>query len=311
MKYRKLLSLDVSILSLGASPFGGVFGDVEESSCINCVHAALDRGINYIDVAPYYGNTRAEAILGKALRGVPRDRYLLSTKAGRITDSHFDFSSGHLKRSVEQSLRRLGTDFVDILYLHDIEFAHPKQIFEEAIPCAIRLRDEGKVRFVGVSGYPLSVLERTLDSSDIEVVLSYCHYTIIDNSLSNLVPKVKAKGVGLVNASPLGMGLLTEVGPPSWHPADKRLRTVCKTGSDYCIRHGTSIAKIALQFSVSNEDVPTTLIGAASPETIMQNIKWIEEPLDEEMLRELKGLFSDVEGITWGSGNEEDWRDVG
>ncbi|WP_308727036.1 aldo/keto reductase [Alicyclobacillus acidocaldarius] len=193
MKYRKLLSLDVSILGLGASPFGGVFGGVEESSCIKCVYAALDGGINYIDVAPYYGNTRAETILGKALRGVPRDRYVLSTKAGRISESHFDFSAGHLKRSVEQSLRRLGTDYVDILYIHDIEFAHPQQIFEEAIPCAMRLRDEGKVRFVGVSGYPLTVLERTLDNSDIEIVLSYCHYTLIDNSLLGLIPKVKPR----------------------------------------------------------------------------------------------------------------------
>ncbi|WP_308727040.1 aldo/keto reductase [Alicyclobacillus acidocaldarius] len=107
------------------------------------------------------------------------------------------------------------------------------------------------------------------------------------------------------------MGLLTEVGPPSWHPAENRLRTVCKTASDYCIRHGTSIAKIALQFSVSNEDIPTTLIGAATPETIMQNIKWIEEPLDGELLGEMKSLLSDVQGITWSSGNEEEWSSMG
>src|SRR3954447_9657004 len=145
MRMRELgrTGLKVSAVSYGASPLGGVFGDVDEEAGIACVHRALDLGINLIDVSPYYGITRAETVLGRALRGGRRDRVILCTKAGRISDTEFDFSAAHVTRSLEDSLRRLGTDYVDVLQAHDIEFADDfEQVFTETAEALDRLKQQ-------------------------------------------------------------------------------------------------------------------------------------------------------------------------
>src|SRR5699024_1016997 len=120
--------LKVSALSYGASSLGSVFRDINEAEGIKTVHTAIDNGINLIDVSPYYGLTKAETVLGKALKTVPRDKYILSTKAGRIAENEFDFSQKRIFQSLEDSLKRLGTDDVDILLLHDIEFGSYRQV---------------------------------------------------------------------------------------------------------------------------------------------------------------------------------------
>src|SRR4051794_34498287 len=149
MKYRKLgqTGLEASILSFGASSLGSVFRDIDENEGIKTVHTAIDHGINLIDVSPYYGLTKAETVLGKAISEIPRDKFILSTKAGRYGENQFDFSKPRIIASIDESLTRLKTDYVDILLLHDIEFGSLDQIMEEGIPALQQLKKQGKIRF--------------------------------------------------------------------------------------------------------------------------------------------------------------------
>ncbi|MGO4109846.1 aldo/keto reductase [Paenibacillus sp. YAF4_2] len=304
MQYRKLgkTDLDVSVLSFGASSLGSVFRETDESESIRTVHAALDSGINFIDVSPYYGLTKAEAVLGKAIKTVPRDRFYLSTKAGRYGADSFDFSSGKITASVEESLRRLNTDYLDILFLHDIEFVEPQVIYEEAIPALQRLKAEGKIRHTGICGLPLSLFEEFLPKVEIDAIISYCHYSLNDTTLERLLPLLEKHRIGLVNASPLSMGLLSTRGTPEWHPASPEVKAVCKRAADYCAEQGEDIAKLAVQFSTMNSRIPTTLVSTANPSNIVNNARWVDESIHSELLTEVRGILEPVFDRTWESG---------
>ncbi|CAM3230240.1 aldo/keto reductase [Paenibacillus lupini] len=304
MQYRKLgkTDLDVSVLSFGASSLGSVFRETDESESIRTVHAALDSGINFIDVSPYYGLTKAEAVLGKAIKTVPRDRFYLSSKAGRYGAESFDFSSGKITASVDESLRRLNTDYLDILFLHDIEFVEPQVIYEEAIPALQRLKAEGKIRHTGICGLPLNLFEEFLPKVEIDAIISYCHYSLNDTTLERLLPLLEKHRIGLVNASPLSMGLLSTRGTPEWHPASSEVKAVCKRAADYCAEQGGDIAKLAVQFSTMNSRIPTTLVSTANPSNIENNARWVDESINLELLTEVRGILEPVFDRTWESG---------
>ena len=148
MKYREIggTGMKVSQLSFGASSLGGVFHDIDENRAIEAVHAAVDGGMNFIDVSPYYGHYRAETVLGKALRGIGRDRYYLSTKVGRYGKdgvNTWDYSARRAKESVYESMERLGIDHIDLINVHDIEFADLHQVAGETLPALVELREQG------------------------------------------------------------------------------------------------------------------------------------------------------------------------
>lgn len=307
MKYRKLgkTGLDVSVLSFGASSLGSVFRETDESESVRTVHTAVDMGINLLDVSPYYGLTKAETVLGKAIAEIPRDRFYLTTKAGRYGADEFDFSEQRIVRSVEESLRRLNTDYIDILYLHDIEFVPFEQVAEGAYDALDKLKRQGKIRFSGVSGLPLAVFEKSLAYRDVDSVLSYCHYSLNDTSLLDILPLLEEKQVGLVNASPLSMGLLSTRPVADWHPADAELAAACKKAAEHCAARGTDIAKLAVQYSTANERIPTTLVSTANPDNIRRNIEWAGEAMDEELLGEVLEILAPVHNRTWVSGMPE------
>ncbi|CAM3717021.1 aldo/keto reductase [Marinicrinis lubricantis] len=307
MKYRTLgkTGLEVSALSFGASSLGSVFREVNEAECIQTVNTALDLGINFIDVSPYYGLTKAETMLGKAIRNIPRDRFYLSTKAGRYGADEFDFSKTRIIRSLDESLKRLHTDYVDILFLHDIEFVPAEIILEEALPALDQLKQEGKIRFKGISGLPLQLFETFVPKVELDAIISYCHYSLNDTSLLDLLPLLEEKNIGLVNASPLSMGLLSTREAADWHPAPEEVKRVCKQAADYCTSRGEDIAKLAVQFSTSNERIPTTLVSTANPDNIRKNIGWLEEEMNTELLEEVIDLLKPVLNKTWSSGRPE------
>ena len=309
MKYRKLgkTGLDVPVLSYGASSLGSVFRNIDEEEGIKTVHTAVEYGMNLIDVSPYYGLTKAETVLGKALKDIPREKFILSTKTGRYGEHEFDFSKNKVVTSVEESLNRLQTDYVDILLLHDIEFASFEQIVEESIPALKQLKKEGKIRFFGVSGLPLSIFEKVLNETDLDVILSYCHYSLNDNSLLDIVPLLEKNQVGLMNASPLSMGLLSNRSVPEWHPASQEIKDVCSKAAYFCKQHGEDISKLAIQYSVANEKVPTTLVSTASVENVKKNIEWANHPIDLEFLKEVLAILVPIHNKTWSSGRSEDW----
>ncbi|MEK5466364.1 aldo/keto reductase [Paenibacillus sp. FSL R7-0210] len=311
MKYRKLgnTGLDVSALSFGASSLGSVFREVPKDEAILTVHTAIDLGINLIDVSPYYGLMKAETVLGEALQTVPRDKYILSTKAGRYSEGEFDFSRERIIRSAEESMARLGTDYLDILLLHDVEFGSLTQVMEEGIPALEELKQAGKIRYFGVSGLPLSVFEKVLPQTKLDVILSYCHYSLNDTTLLRLLPLLEESGTGLMNASPISMGLLSNRKVPDWHPAGAEIQAACQRAAEYCRDKGEDIAKLAVQFSTANEQIPTTLVSTATPANIRNNIKWTEEPMDEQLLAEVRDILKPIDGATWPSGRAE-WNEA-
>ncbi|KAL5988370.1 hypothetical protein ACLOJK_036134 [Asimina triloba] len=305
-------ALTLSCVGFGASPLGNVFGDVSDSEAIASVHLAFRLGINYFDSSPYYGATLSETMLGKALRslGAPREQFVVSTKCGRYREG-FDFSAARVTKSIDESLERLGLDYVDILLCHDIEFGDLDQIVNETIPALQKLKEAGKTRFIGMSGLPLGIFTSVLDRvppRSIDVILSYCHYSINDSTLLDLLPYLKSKGVGVISASPLAMGLLTENGPPEWHPAPPELKSACQAAAAYCKEKGKNISKIAMQYSLSNNEISTVLVGMNSTRQVEENIAAAIELAtggkDEEILKAVEAILEPVKNLTWPSGRQ-------
>lgn len=312
MKLRRLgkTGLDVSVLSYGASSLGGVFHDIDEDEAIRSVHVALDMGMNLIDVSPFYGLTRAETVLGRALRGVPRERYILATKCGRYghEPEDFDFSADRINRSIDESLSRIGVDHLDIFQAHDIEFGDLDQVVDETIPAMQRLREAGKCRFIGITGLPTKVFTEVVSrvpAGTIDTILSYCHYELNDTALLDILPQMEQAGLGVINASPIGMGLLSPRGCPDWHPAPQRVRQVCAEAAGHCVDRGCNIIQLAMQFAVAEPRIPTTLVGSANPKNIEKNIQWIEEPIDRQLLDEVLEILEPIHNVTWQSGRPE------
>src|SRR5256712_7760675 len=294
MEYRVLgqTGLQVSALGYGASPLGSVFRPIDEAEGIQTVHAAIDAGINFIDVSPYYGLTKAETVLGKALATLPRDSYILATKVGRYGADEFDFAAARVTASVEESLRRLQVDLIDLIQCHDIEFGSLEQVVHETLPALRKVREQGKVRFIGITGYPLKIFRTVLDQTEVDTVLSYCRYSLNDTALETLIPYLQQKEVGIINASPLSMGLLTERGAPDWHPAPAALKAACVKAAAHCRARGVDIAQLALQFSLSHPAIATTLVGTANPENLKKNVAWSAQPPDPELLAEVQASLA-------------------
>lgn len=309
MKYRTLgrSGLSVSVIAFGGSSLGSVFDPIDETEGIRAVHTAIDHGINLIDTAPFYGLTKAETVLGRALREIPRESYLLATKVGRYgyKASDFDFSAERVRRSVDESLVRLGVDHIDFIQVHDMEFGHMDQIIEETIPALREVQRAGKARFVGVTCLPVRLFRQVLDRTDVDQIQSYCHYCLNDTALADSLPLFAERGIVIFNSAPLAMRLLSDSGPPDWHPAPPEVRECCAKAAEWCRKRGASLSKLALQFAVAREDIPTHIVGTASPERVIQNIKDIEEPLDEELLAGVLEILRPVHNVTWSSGLEE------
>jgi len=307
MEYRTLgnTGITLSALSMGASSLGGVFHAIDEHEGIRAVHMALDAGINHFDVAPAYGATVAETVLGRALQGVARDRYVLSTKVGQYDKYGVDFSATGVRTKLHESMQRLGVDYLDIVYCHDIEYVDIDMVINETLPALRQAQREGLIRQVGISGYPLAIYPRVLAACDLDVVLSYCHLMIGNTRLLDLIPQLDARGVGVVNAAPLGMGLLTRQGPPAWHPAPAHIRARYAEAAAFCTAHGVDIAQLAMQYSVAHPQVATTLVSTAAPAHIAANLAWLAQPIDTQMLAEVMTILAPVRNESWQTGRVE------
>lgn len=290
--------LQVPILSFGASSLGAEFRSVTLDEVLKSVRVALDSGLNFIDTSPFYGRGMSEVLLGVALKGVPRESYTLCSKLGRYDLQHFDFSAKRVAESVDVSLHRLSTDHLDIMLCHDIEFVPMQQIVDETIPALRRIQQQGKVRFIGVSGYPMKLFRFILEQTDIDVALSYNQYTLQNTRFADeIVPLLKQRGVGVMNAGPFSARLLTNAPLPAWLKEPEEVKAAARRAAAWCAERGSDIAKLALQFSCANPDIATTIAGSANPENIRNWAKWIAEPLDEQLLREVQEIFRPVKNL--------------
>src|SRR3954468_5824007 len=296
MQKRKLgkTGLELTVLSFGASSLGAEFRSIDINEAMRAVHVALDLGMNFIDTSPFYGRGMSEVLLGVALRDVPRDSYILGTKLGRYDKAHFDFSARRVVESVDVSLHRMGVDHLDICLCHDIEFVEMAQIVEETLPALRKIQEQGKVRFVGVSGYPMAMFRYVLDRTDLDVILSYNHYTLQNTMLAELVPYLKARGVGIMNAAPFSARLLTNAPLPPWHKATPEVRAVCRRAAEHCASRGVDIAQLALQFSLAHEDMATCIVGSANPENVRKWVEWSQSPPDPGLLDEVLAILRPI-----------------
>ena len=312
MIYRQLgqTDLHVSIVGYGASPLGAEFGKIDPAEGTRAVHYAIDHGINYFDVAPYYGRTLAETRLGEALVGY-RQKIILATKVGRYDidlETGFDFSAKRVTASVDESLKRLRTDYIDLIQVHDIEFGHREQILEETLPALFKLKETGKVRYVGITGYPLYPLKALAEAAEVDTILSYARYNLMDTSMDQvLTPVTKARGIGLINASPLHLRVLTEKGAPEWHPAPKRVVEMGPKVARHCRNRGVGIADLAMQFVLQYEDVATTLVGMSKVRHVDMNIKSVGVAPDPELLAEVLEMIKPVANVAWQEGRPENY----
>ncbi|GAB4819507.1 hypothetical protein N2152v2_006553 [Parachlorella kessleri] len=336
--------LHISVLGFGASPLGGVFHvrmlireahiymlrhkqvgffpqglqDIDEEAGVQSVVEAFNRGINFFDTSPFYGDTKSEMVLGKGLAKLPRDQIVVATKVGRYGSDVFDFSAERVTASVRESLGRLQLTYIDLIQTHDIEFGSLDQVVNETIPALLKLKEEGLVRHIGITGLPLKIYRYVLDRvapGSVQTVLSYCHYCLNDRSLLNLIPYCKERNIGVINASALSMGLLTPQGPPSWHPAPQQLKEAAKAAAEHARSRGVSIARLAIMDAVKNEDIATTLVGLCTPEQVNENVESVlqalglvpnpQQQLEQEVLQEVEQILQPVRDMTWPSGRPE------
>jgi len=300
MQTRRLgrTDLNVPVLSFGASSLGAEFRSVTLDEALGSVRVALECGLNLIDTSPFYGRGMSEVLLGIALKGIPRDQYLLCTKLGRYDLAHFDFSARRVAESVDVSLHRLGTDHIDIVLCHDIEFVPMQQIVDETLPALRRVQQAGKVRYIGFSGYPMKIFRYIIDQAPVDCVLSYNQYTLQNTRFADeVVPYLEAKGVGVMSAGPFSARLLTNAPLPAWLKEPESVKAAARRAAAHCAARGVDIAQLALQFSLRNPAIATTVAGSASPANIRQWARWAAEPIDEALLTEVQAIFAPVKNL--------------
>jgi aryl-alcohol dehydrogenase-like predicted oxidoreductase len=296
------------VLSFGASSLGAEFRNVDVNEALQSVHTALELGMNFIDTSPFYGRGMSEVLLGIALKQHKRQDYLLGTKLGRYSLEHFDFSAKRVEESVHVSLHRLGTDYLDVLLLHDVEFVKLPQIWEETIPAVIELKKRGLVRAIGFSCYPMKTFNTVLDhvEDDIDCVLSYNQYTLQNTRFADeLVPRLKPKGIGAINAGPFSARLLTNAELPVWLKEPEEVKAAARAAAKLCADQGIDIAQLALQYSCANPDITSTVAGSANPNNIAKWAKWLEQPIDQSLLDQVLALFAPVKNLGHNEGLAE------
>jgi aryl-alcohol dehydrogenase-like predicted oxidoreductase len=312
MIYKELgkTGMKISHLCFGASSLGSVFHETKEAESIEAVEAAIEGGINFIDVSPYYGHYKAETVLGKALKIIPRDKYFLSTKVGRYGKdgvNTWDYSGKRATESVYESMERLNIDYIDLINVHYIEFQAAmegglQKVVDETLPALVELKKKGVVGHVGITDLQLENLKWVVEHSEegtVESILNFCHYCLNDDKLVDFMDYFESKGIGIVNASPLSMGLLSQRGVPDWHPAPKPLVEACAKASQYCAEKGYPIEKLAIQYSVSNPRIAGTLFSSANPANVKRNIEWANEVPDWELVKEVQDIIGDQKRVSW------------
>ena len=308
------MKVAVSRLGFGAAPIGNLYREISDEEAFGAVEAAWQTGVRYFDTAPHYGLGLSERRLGVALAGRPRDEYVISTKVGRLLEPfdgeglddegfavprHFrrilDYSADGVRRSIESSLERLGTDRVEIVYIHD-----PDDFWDEAVSGAYvaleELRSQGVVGAIGVGMNQWEMPERFVRETDIDVVMLAGRYTLLEQpSLVSFLPACVDRGVSVVACGVFNSGLLSKPEVSSsakynYEDAPAELVMRARSIANVCGRHGVTLPEVAIQFALGHPAVVSVVIGSRTAEQMSSNAAYFEKPIPADLWHELKAL---------------------
>lgn len=282
--------LRVSKLGLGGAPLAGDFGKTDEEEVQRLIHESIDCGINFIDTAPLYGRGESERRIGKALIG-RRDGVVLASKAVR-SDLSYDYES--TIRSVEDSLNRLQTDWIDLLQIHDVEKQSYEVIMNETVPALQKLRQDGKIRYIGVTTRDLPLLMRYMKTDCFDAIQFYARYMLLDHTAKDeVIPLAKELGIGVINGSVLGMGILADA--PA-HFLDKETLEKAEYRMEQLKflrkQEPKGLIEPGMRFSMGNPDIHVTLTGTSSMTSLRNNLSYCDgEGLAPHDLQKVYELF--------------------
>jgi D-threo-aldose 1-dehydrogenase len=300
----------LAALGLGTAPIGNMFTGVSDADAQATIDAAWEAGIRYFDTAPFYGYGAAEERLGRALRGRPRDEYMLATKVGRVLDPagatradtifrdvgdvepRFDYSRDGVLRSFEESLRRLDTDRIDVLLVHDPDL-HEDDALATAFPTLRELRDQGAISWVGCGMNQHQMLSGFVERVDLDCVLLAGRYTLLDRSGEALLDQCRARGVRVILGGVFNTGILVDPGDDATYdyaPASDAMLARARRLRDACHAHGIALGAAALQFAMRHPGVSTVLIGARSAAEVLDDATFASAPIDDTTLHAITRL---------------------
>ncbi|MEC0090024.1 aldo/keto reductase [Paenibacillus macquariensis] len=282
----------VSKLGLGGAPLGGDYGPVTDEQVIEVIDRALELGINFIDTAPLYGKGESERRVGKALQG-KREKVVLASKAVMRGEP---YTYNNTIRSVEDSLKRIGTDYLDLIQMHELDESNMEIGMNETIPAFLKLKEQGKVRAIGVNSFNPALLLPFIRSGHIDSVQTFSRYMLIDYSaMDELLPTAREHGVSVINGSVLGMGLLAESPAPFIKKDSLLVKEAERRIKDLSFLRKTEpkgLIEPAMRFSLSSPDISVTLTGTTSLRSLALNASYCDGVgLSQDDMERLLSLF--------------------
>ena len=268
-----------SKISLGTSQFGNGDYKMSYNYCKAIIDKALSNKINYIDTSPYYGDGKAEDMVGKCLKNVTRDRYIISSKAGRNSDKTYSYRYYDIANSVMKSIQRLGCGYIDILFINDIEYAENIDIIiQESLTALLYLKRQGYIKYIGLSGFYLKKMNYVIErSSCIDYVLSYGCYTLINDTLNHFAPGWNSKNIKIIQGGVTNKGLLSNNVVNCNTSVSYQEQDICKKMNDFCHVNKVNIVEKAFYFTLAYKRISTILVGINSVDELEEYMNWLDK----------------------------------
>ena len=314
--------MTVSTLGFGAAPIGNLFKTVSDDEAAGAIATAWERGVRYFDTAPHYGLGLSEVRLGRGLAGKDRSEFVISTKVGRLLTINpsptgsdlesggfavrddllrtLDYSGDGVKRSIEESLTRLGMDYVDIVYVHDPD-DYADQVIAETFPALLALREQGVIKAVGAGMNFWAPLLRFVEQCDIDLVMVAGRWTLLDRSARPLLDGCLERHVAVVAAAPFNSGVLAHARPrPDDHfdyeTVSAELFERATVLADLCARYDVELPIAAIQFPLRHESVATVVAGIRNEAQARTSTAWMEADIPDALWEELDNFAENGEG---------------
>ena len=307
--YKYFCNKSVSNIAYGCATLANIYKPLNIDDCKQLITYTFKKGINYFDVAPFYGGELAERNLGYSIKDIPRSELFIATKIGRYTDDnsnsgaggYFDFSPSKIEQSIKKSIDNMNIKYIDLLQCHDIENVS-RQTVLDALPLLEHYKTTGIINGIGINSYPIQPLLDIVESTPIKInsVGTYAHNTLINNTILDYIEYFTKKNISIINSSPLAMGLLTQKGPPIWHPASNLMKTTVNNLNNYCLSKNLNIENLSMIYSLSNKDILTTISGGNSITEIKNNLNCLNKTIDDLIMKDITEIVYPIKNKLWG-----------